>query len=197
MSARSPTPDGRRLRAQRNRQKVVTAMLELVRDGNMTPAAEEVAVRANVGLRSVFRYFDDMESLVHEMILLVEAEIHPITDHPFMHTSTEGRLLELIDKRIEFFERAMPFKIVATLKRRKSEKLMECYKRDQQLMEDWLIRALPDEKARDKVAFEALNATLSFEMWHHLRRDRKKTIDESRDILIKTALGLDKVGRRA
>ena len=42
-------------------------MLELVRAGAISPNAEEVAERAGVGLRTVFRRFDDMDSLYREM----------------------------------------------------------------------------------------------------------------------------------
>ncbi len=35
--------DGRRLRTKRNRDKVIKAMLSIVKEGNLTPNAEDVA----------------------------------------------------------------------------------------------------------------------------------------------------------
>ena len=63
-----PTPpteerDGRRLRSQDSRARIVAAMLDLIREGEIAPSAELVASRANVGLRTVFRHFKDMDSL--------------------------------------------------------------------------------------------------------------------------------------
>ena len=55
--------DGRRRRARNNRQRIVAAMIELIGEGHITPGAEDVAARAGVGLRTVFRHFNDMESL--------------------------------------------------------------------------------------------------------------------------------------
>lgn len=42
-------------------------MLELVREGDISPSAELVAARADVGLRTVFRHFKDLDSLYREM----------------------------------------------------------------------------------------------------------------------------------
>ena len=60
--------DGRRRRSLDSRARIVAAMLELVRLGNASPNAVEVAARAGVGLRSVFRHFKDMESLYVEIM---------------------------------------------------------------------------------------------------------------------------------
>jgi AcrR family transcriptional regulator len=57
--------DGRRLRAARNRDSVVSAVLEIIREqgGGPLPGAAEVAVRAGVSERTVFRHFADLDSL--------------------------------------------------------------------------------------------------------------------------------------
>ena len=67
MTSTQPSTDGRRRRSQRSRDRIVTAMIDLVEAGAITPSAEEVAARAEVGLRSVFRHFRDMESLYREI----------------------------------------------------------------------------------------------------------------------------------
>ena len=64
--------DGRRRRGQNNRARIVTAMLEIIRTGDMSPSADQVAARADVGLRTVFRHFKDMDSLYSEMSLAIE-----------------------------------------------------------------------------------------------------------------------------
>lgn len=60
--------DGRRLRRDRNREAVVQALLELYREGNLTPGAEEIAERAGISARSLFRYFDDVDALVRTAV---------------------------------------------------------------------------------------------------------------------------------
>ena len=56
-------PDGRLLRSERSRQLIITAIIELIDEGHLIPTAQQVAHRADVGIRSVFRHFDDMDSI--------------------------------------------------------------------------------------------------------------------------------------
>ena len=60
-SSSAPEADGRVLRGARTRERIVDAVFELVSEGTVRPTAEEVASRAGVGIRTVFRHFDDME----------------------------------------------------------------------------------------------------------------------------------------
>lgn len=55
--------DGRRARRSRGRDQVIDAWLALVFEGDVCPSAVAVAERAEVSLRSVFRYFDDVDDL--------------------------------------------------------------------------------------------------------------------------------------
>ena len=55
--------DGRRLRRERNRLAVVDALLDLYREGNLRPGTDEIATRAGLSPRSLFRYFDDVDDL--------------------------------------------------------------------------------------------------------------------------------------
>src|SRR5260221_14667717 len=67
-------------------------MLELVRAGAISPNAEEVAERAGLGLRTVFRHFDDMDSLYREMAEAMRIELQPIVAAPFASRDWQGRI---------------------------------------------------------------------------------------------------------
>src|SRR5262245_26963929 len=69
--------DGRTQRAERSRVAIVRALFELIGEGNPQPTAQQVAERAEVGLRSVFRHFADMETLYAELGARVFAEALP------------------------------------------------------------------------------------------------------------------------
>jgi AcrR family transcriptional regulator len=58
--------DGRTARRDRNREAVIEALMEYLDEGNAQPTAQMLAVRSGVSLRSVFRYFDDLEELLLE-----------------------------------------------------------------------------------------------------------------------------------
>lgn len=57
------TADGRRLRREQNREAVIDALLGLFRDGVFEPSSNEIAERAGLSPRSLFRYFDDVDDL--------------------------------------------------------------------------------------------------------------------------------------
>ena len=69
-----PTPtdagaiDGRLARRDRNRTAVLDAMLALFTEGDLDPTPEQVARRAGISPRSVYRYFDDREALLRAAI---------------------------------------------------------------------------------------------------------------------------------
>ena len=57
----NPQADGRRQRSQRSREKILRAYWELMLAGDMSPSAAAIAEHAGVGLRSVFRHFEDLD----------------------------------------------------------------------------------------------------------------------------------------
>ena len=56
--------DGRNLRSIKSQQMIVDALIKLVKEGNFEPTAQKVADESGVGIRTVFRQFDDMENLL-------------------------------------------------------------------------------------------------------------------------------------
>jgi TetR/AcrR family transcriptional regulator of autoinduction and epiphytic fitness len=71
-------PDGRNQRRDRNRDAVVEALLGLYREGNLGPSAEQIAERAGISARSVFRYFDDADAMVRAAIARQQAHLAPL-----------------------------------------------------------------------------------------------------------------------
>ncbi len=55
--------DGRRARRELNRLAVLEAMIELFREGEYEPGIAQIAERAGLSSRSIFRYFDDVDEL--------------------------------------------------------------------------------------------------------------------------------------
>ena len=175
--------DGRIVRRHRNRQRIVAAMLELVRAGAISPSAEEVAERAGVGLRTVFRHFDDMDSLYREMAETMRQELQPIVAAPFASLDWAGRLDEMLERRARLFERAMPFKNAADVHRHRSAFLRRDYETMRSEERAALAAALPPAFKNDKKFFEALDHALSFSTWQHLRRDQKLTPAQARQTI--------------
>ncbi len=58
------TSDGRSARRERNRDAVLDALVALTTEGKHEPSIDEIAERAGVSYRSVYRYFDDRTEMM-------------------------------------------------------------------------------------------------------------------------------------
>lgn len=90
--------DGRTLRRDRNRIAVITALLDLIREGELHPGAVEIAERAGVSHRSIFRYFDDLDDLARTAIDTALTEAAPYIGIPDIGC---GGLGERVDAFVE------------------------------------------------------------------------------------------------
>ena len=173
--------DGRRRRSQDSRARIVGALLELVREGNPSPSAEAVATRAKVGLRSVFRHFDDMDSLYREMTAVIEAELMSLIANSLQGETWRERLLALVDRRSNAFEAVAPFRSASDLLRQRSPFLQEAHARMNGFLRAVLVNVLPDELAADPLRLEALDMAMSFEAWRRLRADQGLELEPARE----------------
>ncbi len=97
--------DGRTLRRTRNRTAVIAALLSIIREGNLHPGASEIADRAGVSHRSIFRYFDDLDDLVRTSIDHAFDEAGPLAQIPEIGTgSFDERIVTFVDSRIALYE---------------------------------------------------------------------------------------------
>lgn len=170
--APQPEADGRRRRSQTSRARIVEAMLELVHAGNPAPSAEAVAARAEVGLRTVFRHFADMESLYREMSARIEAELTAMIEKPFEGATWRDRVVELVRRRAAVYERIAPFKRASEVHLHQSPFLQADHARMADGARRILRDQLPAAVARDVGTFETLDLLLSFEAWNRLRTDQ-------------------------
>jgi len=181
--AASPAADGRRRRGEDNRARIVAAMLEIIHAGEVAPSAEQVAQRADVGLRTVFRHFQDMESLYREMSVVIAGELHAVAQTPFRSKEWRERVLELIERRGWAFEKVGPFLRASTVFRYRSKYLEVDNTRLVAALREILKRQLPPEVARDQLTVEALDLLLSFESWSRLRREQGLSPKRAREVL--------------
>lgn len=189
MTRPSQEPDGRRRRGLDSRDRIIAAMLDLMRDGEVAPGAERVAARAEVGLRTVFRHFRDMDSLYAEMTRTIEGELADLIDRPLAATGERDRLVEIAGRRAEVFERIFPFKHASGAHRHRSAFLERGHARTAALLRDMLFRELP-AACSDPVRREALDLLLSFEAWSRLRREQGLDRDASLAVVLAAAKAL-------
>ena len=167
------TTDGRKQRSEDSKRKIVSAMLELVREGRMAPTADEVAKRAEVGLRTVFRRFKDMESLYAEMSVAINSRVESIVDRPTSGNDWRANLLELVDRRIQVYEVIMPYRVAAEALKFQSTVLLSRHMEIVREERQRLLTLLPVQITEDQTLIEGLEAALSFDMWNQLRNDQR------------------------
>ena len=157
-------------------------MLALVAEGQITPSAEQVAIRAEVGLRSVFRHFKDMESLYAEMTARLSRD-YQMWLVPFDSVDWRGQLGETLDRRVSTYERLMPFKRAGDAHRHESAAIQAEHARTLALMRSRLKSLLPDSITGDDLVFETLDLLLSFETWQRLRVEQHLPPSKARALI--------------
>ncbi len=96
--------DGRTARRDRNRIAVLDAVIELFSEENLTPGVHEVAERSGVSLRSVYRYFDDVDDLVGAAIDRQVAQASDLFQMPDVGVgSTSARITRFCQRRMRLF----------------------------------------------------------------------------------------------
>lgn len=178
-AAKNDAPDGRRQRSERSRAQIIEAMFRLIREGEMSPSAARVAERAEVGLRTVFRHFEDMDSLYVEMAERINGEVMPKVLAPFEAQEWRERFFEHVNRRIEIYEYIMPVRVSANLRRFQSRFLMEEYRRNLLMERSALMALLPEEISGDPVLFAAIETSASFQTWRRLRQDSDLSPEEA------------------
>jgi AcrR family transcriptional regulator len=176
--------DGRRVRGEDNRRRIVDALLKLVAAGSVSPSAEEVAKQAGVGLRTVFRHFADMESLYREISERMTLEILPIAQRPFRSDDWRERLEELVDRRAQVFERLLPFKLAGDAHRYGSPFLTSEQRAIVKTLREALRNAIGPKAIDEKLSFEALDLVMSFESWRRMRVDQGLSARDARAVML-------------
>jgi AcrR family transcriptional regulator len=164
-------PDGRRQRSQTSRAKIIAAFMELIEANDPAPSAARVAKRAGVGLRSVFRHFDDMDSLYSEIDDILINQWAPVLAKPYRIDNWKDQLIELVERRTKVNEATYPYRIMTSMARFRSELLMSNYKRLLKYEKDALNAILPKSVQKDKPRSRAILLATSFDSWRLFRQD--------------------------
>jgi AcrR family transcriptional regulator len=182
--------DGRVRRSVRSGQAIVEALVALVGEGVLQPTAQQVAGRAGVGLRTVFRRFADMESLLAEMGARVQADRVPLLVEGPPRGALAERARGLVERRVAFFERIAPYKRSANLKRWRSPFLRADHAHLVRGLRAELVRWLPELRRAPVAIADALELVTSFEAWDRLRTEQRLGRGRALAVVERLVLGL-------
>jgi len=158
--------DGRRERGARNKEAVVSALLELYSQGEVQPSAARIAEMAGVSERSVFRYFDDMEDLASCAITVQWERIRSLYETLDSSGNLTQRINSIIDHRLKLYDKVGNVMRVAVVAAYKSQVVALAVKERRLIMGRRALQQFENElkTARDVENKERiLDYTLSLE----------------------------------
>jgi AcrR family transcriptional regulator len=164
--------DGRTVRREKSRQRIIDAVIQLVTEEVEEPTAESVAKLAGVTTRTVFRHFDDMEALHREIVadLQVQTDVLRVAYDP--GRGWREQFNELVIRRTGIFEKYMSRILWAQSLRIRSAAIEADIQVYFGRMRESLKVRLPKEFVANADAFAAIEVVLAWEVWIRLRRDQ-------------------------
>lgn len=184
--------DGRRARRHRSRDLVVDALLDLLGAGVVRPTAQQVAEQSGVSLRSIFRIFDDVETLHTAAATRQLSRVR----HLFVDVPAVGSVADRVDAMIEInarlYESVAPIRRAALRAAPESAPLQEQLRRVRGWLRAEIDRVFATEvasRAHSSVA-PAVEVLMSFEAWDQMRITQELTASEASAVVREGALTL-------
>jgi AcrR family transcriptional regulator len=189
--------DGRTRRRSDNRARIVAGFLELIRSGIVAPSAQAVAERAKVSPRTVFRCFQDMESLNREIVIALRDEFLPRARLDLTTSDRRERLSRLVRNRASMFEDMTPFRLAAEAQRHRSDVLAGDHAFLVAMERERLEAAVNPDSALENQTIEGLSAVTCFDFWRRLRSDQSLAPGEAAAVMMAAALAIYDAGPEA
>lgn len=181
----STETDGRRQRAERHRDAVVRAVLKVVKATGRVPPVAELAELAGVSRRTVFRLFEDMESLHIAATKVQRAEVLRRFPPPFpTGQPLEERIRLLVNHRASVYELISPLRRIAEGLRDESpsveKDLMQTHAELRMHATLMLGDALPAPGREREHAVTMLGLVTGFPAWRSLREDHRLGVEAAK-----------------
>ena len=183
-TAQNTKPDGRRLRSDRSRQLIVKSMLHLIHEGNLQPTAQQVADHAQVGIRSVFRHFEDMESIFESVDKLVRKESHALYGNETCSGELSERIAFAVQQSAKIYEAMSNVMLSSQARLWSSPTIRKNYLEHQQGLRNNLQRWLPEIMHLSHNKLQSVLAVCSFDFWYRLRFHQEQSVAESTNLVI-------------
>lgn len=186
----SPTIDGRTARRDRGRTAVLEAALELFEEENLEPTPEQIALRAGVSTRSVYRYFEDRDDLVRAIIAHKQLKVLPL-----FHIESIGngeladRLSRFVDSRLKVYDAIGATARAMAIKSSSDPVIGEqiAFRKSifRQQIETNFANELDQMPSQQRTnSLNAIDALTQVESLDRFRVDLQLTIDETRNVLV-------------
>ncbi|HEX9765989.1 MAG TPA: TetR/AcrR family transcriptional regulator [Nitriliruptorales bacterium] len=184
--------DGRRLRAVRNRELVIEAILDLFDEGNLDFDAPTLAERAGVSVRSVYRYFEDRDSLVRAGVAKHAERLGELLRHDVdLDADLQTRISQFLDYRLALYPQVETVVRVARHYARRLPDVGDTLAGRRATVREQLTDVFgpelgPAGSRRCAERLAALDAATDFDTWRLLRDDHGLDDDAIHRIMART-----------
>ena len=161
--------DGRILRSQKSQSVILTALIKLINTGNYYPTAEEVAKESGIAIRTVFRQFDDMESLLIKVDEIINHKLINDEKEIKLNSPLIARLELIIEERLNYYNKYENIMIATITQLPKYKILQKKYPEYQRLLRKRTEDIIPEILTLKSNNQELLDATLSFGFYQRLK----------------------------
>lgn len=161
--------DGRILRSQKSQSVILNALIKLINTGNYYPTAEEVAKESGIAIRTVFRQFDDMESLLMKVDELINHKLINDEKEIKLNSPLIARLELIIEERLHYYNKYENIMIATITQLPKYKILQKKYPEYQRLLRKRTEDIIPEILTLKSNNQELLDATLSFGFYQRLK----------------------------
>ena len=183
----SQIADGRSARRERNREAVIDAFIEMVMAGEHEPSVDDIADKAGVSYRSVYRYFEDRSDMMAAAAdramqwirpLLVEASGPYKADDPLDH-----RIDSVVDARSEVYVQIADVLRTALLRSTHEPYIANEMYQARELLRDQIAERFAneldqfDERER-ALRLTSIDQTLQFQSLDYIMHERGHTREE-------------------
>ncbi|HLH75414.1 MAG TPA: TetR/AcrR family transcriptional regulator [Candidatus Binataceae bacterium] len=192
--------DGRTLRGKRIREQIkaqiIAAHTDLMREGIPLPTTVEVARRAGLSLRVLFKHFHDANSLRKAVIQQLLTESQRMMAQPIDYSLPLGaRFLAFVERHTRMLEAMTPFRragcvleysmplVAASLRRARRDTIGAIA----EVVTPEIYRLLP---AKRKELIAALHTVCCWPSWENLRVVHRFSQAAARQVMAQSAMAL-------
>ena len=183
----SQIADGLSARRERNREAVIDALIEMLMAGEDEPSVDDIANRAGVSYRSVYRYFDDRTDMLTAAArrsmawvgpLLAEASGPYKADDPLDH-----RIDSVVDARAEVYVQIADILRTALMRSHEAPYIAEEMHKARELLREQINVRFANELDRFDVRerelrLTSIDQTLQFQSLDYVMHERGHTREE-------------------
>jgi len=170
--------DGRHRRAQASREAIVESLVSLYADGYVDPSAAEIAERAGVSERSLFRHFDDIDDLCHTAFVIQWKRLADRTRLPLSVTSsTDEKIVAIVEQRVGLYLDMMNVMRITRMHAVRNDTVLRHVQSSRKESRKQIERLFAPEcgqmtSEKAKTVLLTINALMSFEHVEQLRADQ-------------------------